>query len=74
MLKFAIQDFKDDREFLYLSSRTISSYLLTLNEFQVFCSERELIDVNDITPHIIKGYLLYCQNNSLPVITHLHLS
>ncbi|MCU5726661.1 phage integrase N-terminal SAM-like domain-containing protein [Bacillus toyonensis] len=60
LLKFAIQDFKDDREFENLSSRTIGSYLLTLNEFQGFCSERKLIDVNDITPYAVKSYLLYC--------------
>ena len=58
LLKFAIQDFKDDREFENLSSRTIGSYLLTLNEFQGFCSERELINVNDIAPTVIKSYLI----------------
>lgn len=76
LLKFAIQDFKDDREFKNLSSRTIGSYLLTLNEFQGFCSERELIDVNDITPNVIKSYLLYCQkrrkNNPTTRNTKLH--
>ena len=55
MLKFTIQDFKDDKELLNLSSRTIISYLLTLNAFQVFYSERELIDVSDVTPNTIKG-------------------
>lgn len=59
LLKFAIQDFKDDSEFKNLFSQTINSYLLTLNEFQVFCSERELINVNNITPNVIKSYLLY---------------
>lgn len=61
LLKLSIQDFKDDREFKNLSSQTIGSYLLTLNEFQGFCSERELIEVNDITANVIKIYLLYCQ-------------
>ncbi|MCU5063560.1 phage integrase N-terminal SAM-like domain-containing protein [Bacillus cereus] len=76
LLKFAIQDFKDDREFKNLSSRTIGSYLLTLNEFQGFCSERELIDVNDITSNVVKSYLLYCQkqrkNNPTTRNTKLH--
>ena len=58
MLKFTIQDFKDDKELLNLSSRTIISYLLTLNAFQVFYSERELIDVSDVTPNTIKGSLV----------------
>ncbi len=76
LLKFAIQDFKDDREVKNLSSRTFDSYLPTLNKFQVFCFERELIDVNDITPNTVKRYLLYCQkqrkNNPTTRNTKLH--
>ncbi|WP_232288639.1 phage integrase SAM-like domain-containing protein [Bacillus cereus] len=54
----------------------MGSYLLTLNEFQGFCSELELIDVNDITPNVVKNYLLYChkqrKNNPTTRNTKLH--
>ncbi|MFA2821560.1 hypothetical protein [Bacillus wiedmannii] len=36
----------------------MGSYLLTFNEFQEFFSERELIDINDITPNTVKSYLI----------------
>lgn len=62
LLKFAIKDFRDDREYKNLSPKTIGSYLLTLGEFQNFCSELELIDVNDVTQNTVKSYLIYCQN------------
>jgi integrase/recombinase XerD len=61
LLKFAIQDFKDDREYKNLSSNTIGSYLLTLKEFQSYCVEQEIVSVMDVKPHMVKSYLLYCQ-------------
>ena len=61
LLKFAIKDFKDDREYKNLSAKTITSYLYTLNEFQEWCAKQEMIDVNDISSGTIKSYLLYCQ-------------
>jgi integrase/recombinase XerD len=62
LMKFAVKDFRDDREYKNLSPKSISSYLLTLEEFQKFCFQQEIIDVNDITASIVKSYLLYCQN------------
>lgn len=62
LLKFAVSEFKDDREYKNLSARTISTYLATLNEFQTFCAmEYEVVNVEDITQPIVKSYLLYCQ-------------
>lgn len=61
LLKFAIQDFKDDREYKNLSPKTIGSYLLTLKEFQNFCVEHDIVNSVDVKPHTIKSYLLYCQ-------------
>lgn len=61
LLKFAIQDFMDDREFKNLSVETIKSYNNTLQEFHDYCVENEIIDVLDIKPRIIKNYLIYCQ-------------
>ncbi|QOS80171.1 tyrosine-type recombinase/integrase [Paenibacillus sp. JNUCC31] len=61
ILKFAVQEFKDDREYKNLSPKTIAAYLLTLKEFQAFCSEQEIVNVEDVTTSLIKSYLLYCQ-------------
>ncbi len=61
LLKFAIQEFKDDREYKNLSPKTIASYLMTLNEFQTYCGLQEVVSVEDVTQSIIKSYLVYCQ-------------
>lgn len=61
ILKFAIQDFKEDREYKNISQNTIKAYLLTLNEFQKFCAEKEIINVTEVTPQVIKSYVVYLQ-------------
>ena len=61
LLKFAIQDFMDDREFKNLSSETLKSYSGTLEEFHTHCIENKVIDTSDVRPNIIKNYLIYCQ-------------
>ena len=57
LLKFAIKDFRDDREFKNLSPKTVESYFATLYEFQAYCGEQKIIDVSDITPNTIKNFL-----------------
>jgi integrase/recombinase XerD len=61
LLKFAVQDFLDDRVFKNLSSTTIESYKDILGQFQKFCNEHEILNVEDVTTHNIKKYLLECQ-------------
>ncbi|WP_410515085.1 tyrosine-type recombinase/integrase [Paenibacillus sp. BR2-3] len=56
-----MQGFIDDREYKNLSPKTIAAYLLTLKEFQTFCGEHEIVNVEDITQTFIKSYLMYCQ-------------
>ena len=63
LLKFALKDFQDDREFKNLSEITIGAYMLTLHEFQSFCSERQVIDISEVTPAIMKSYLVHCQKD-----------
>ncbi|MED4618379.1 tyrosine-type recombinase/integrase [Priestia megaterium] len=62
LLKFALQDFIDDREFKNLSPKTIVGYKDILNQFVNYCNENEAINVQDITPNTIKKYLMYCKN------------
>ncbi|MBO8162068.1 MAG: tyrosine-type recombinase/integrase [Thermosipho sp. (in: Bacteria)] len=61
LLKFAIREFQSDREFKNLSPVTIEGYLRVLNEFHEFCINQEIVDVSDVTPSIIKSYLVHCQ-------------
>lgn len=61
LLKFAVKDFLDDREFKNVSSETITNYRNTLNEFHTYCVEQKMVDVSDVTGGSVKGYLLYCQ-------------
>lgn len=75
LLKFAIQDFKDDREFKNLSEQTIKNYLIQLNEFHGFCVEKEILNVEDVTANIVKSYFLYCmkskRNNPVTINTKI---
>ena len=75
LLKFAIQDFKDDREFKNLSEQTIKNYMIQLNEFQGFCAEKEILNVEDVTANTMKSYFLYCmkskKNNPVTVNTKI---
>lgn len=62
LLKFALQDFIDDREFKNLSPKTIIGYKDILGQFVNYCNENEVINVQDITQNTIKKYLMYCKN------------
>ena len=59
LLKFAIQEFKDDREMKNLSPKSIKSNTSTLKEFQAFCSEREILNVTDVTANLVRQCLVY---------------
>lgn len=61
LLKFAISEFKDEREYRNLSPKTIESYLFTLNEFQTFSAKQAILNVHDVRQATVKSYLLYCQ-------------
>jgi integrase/recombinase XerD len=75
LLKFAIQDFKEDREFQNLSNQTIKTYQIMLGEFQRYCAEKNVLNVEDITNNTVKSYLLYCMkskdNNPVTINTKI---
>ncbi|PQZ53965.1 integrase [Bacillus sp. MYb209] len=61
LLRFMIKDYLEDKELSGLAPRTIQSYRDTLNEFSRWLTtEREIVNIEDITPPVIKSYLLYC--------------
>lgn len=75
LLKFSIQDFKDDREFQNLSIQTIKTYEVILTEFQRFCVDKEVLNVEEVTNSVVKAYLLYCMkvklNNPVTINTKI---
>lgn len=75
LLKFAFQDFLDEKELQNLSSKTISGYKILFREFNKFIVQEGIVDVNEITQPIIKSYLVYCRkkrrNNPVSVNTKL---
>lgn len=75
LLKFAIQDFYDDREYKNLSSRTITSYKEILEQFYEYCLDHKVLDVNDITTSTVKNYILWCRKRgNKPTTTNSKLS
>ena len=61
LLKFAIKEFQEDREFRQIAKATLTNYMGCLKEFHAYCLEKEIIDIVDVTSHTIKSYLIYCQ-------------
>jgi integrase/recombinase XerD len=61
LLKFAVKDFVEDREYKNLSKNTIDTYSLTLKEFQSHCSHAGIVDVSEITGGTVKSYLVFLQ-------------
>lgn len=61
LLKFAIKDFIDEREFRQVSKKTLDNYTSLFKDFHEYCVENEIVDVSDITPTVIKSYLRNCQ-------------
>lgn len=75
LLKFAIQDFKDDRDFKNLSKQTIKTYQIILGEFQQYCANKEIHNVEDVTTNSVKSYFLFCMksrgNNPVTINTKI---
>ncbi|MCU5552602.1 tyrosine-type recombinase/integrase [Bacillus cereus] len=61
LLRFAMKEFQEEKEYNNLSHRTIEVYMATLNEFRNFCSELEIVDLRDIREVTVKSYLRYCK-------------
>ena len=62
LLKFAIKEFLDDREFKNLSPVTIVGYKSFLEIFLEYCTRNEIIDIDEITASTVKGFLLEAKN------------
>ncbi|MFC0472467.1 tyrosine-type recombinase/integrase [Halalkalibacter kiskunsagensis] len=61
LLKFAFQDFLDDRRFKNTTKTNIRNYQTLLGEFISYCIDNEVVNVEDINYSHIKQYLWVCQ-------------
>ncbi|MBU9720537.1 MULTISPECIES: tyrosine-type recombinase/integrase [Bacillaceae] len=60
LLKFAIEDFLDDREFKNVTKPTLDTYKVIFKQFSHYVSEQGVVNVEDITPNLMKKYFVYC--------------
>ena len=61
LLKFAYQDFLEDRKFKNTTKTNIRNYEIILGEFINYCISNEILNVEDITTSHIRQYLVECQ-------------
>lgn len=60
LLKFAIQDFLEEKEYENLSDTTIQSYKDVFRQFEDYCTSKEIVNVEDISTRTIKNYIKWC--------------
>ncbi|WP_449355580.1 tyrosine-type recombinase/integrase [Virgibacillus natechei] len=61
LLKFAYQDFIEDRKFKNTTPKTIENYTVMLSDFIEYCNENGVVNVEDITYPLVKSHLQECQ-------------
>ncbi|WP_413304441.1 tyrosine-type recombinase/integrase [Bacillus sp. 1P10SD] len=61
LLKFAYQDFLDDRRFKNTTKTNIKNYEMLLGKFIDYCIENQVVNVEEITYSHVRQYLLFCQ-------------
>ena len=62
LLKFAYQEFIEDRQFKNTTKVNIQNYKVLLGGFVDYCLENEILNVEDISSNHVKRYLKDCQN------------
>jgi integrase/recombinase XerD len=61
LLKFAYQDFLEDRQFKNTTKTNIKNYEMLLGKFVDYCIENQVVNAEDITYSHVRQYLLKCQ-------------
>lgn len=76
LLKFAIKNFLDEREFRQVSKNTLTNYRNLFKDFYNYCLEHETIEIGEITQIVIKSYLQYClkEKGNSPVSINTRLT
>lgn len=72
LIKFAVKEFIDDRKFKNLSSKSITAYNNTLEQYCNYAIENECVNIEDTTPSFVKSYLMFFQEqgNKPSAINH----
>lgn len=61
LLKFAYQDFLEDRKFRNTTKVNIQNYKVLLGGFVDYCASQEVMNVEEITSSHVKSYFIECQ-------------
>ncbi len=61
LLKFAYQDFLEDRRFKNTTLTNIKNYEMLLSKFIDYCIDNQVVNVEDITYSHVREHLLNCQ-------------
>jgi integrase/recombinase XerD len=61
LLKFAYQDFLEDRKFKNTTKTNIKNYEMLLGKFVEYCIENQVVNAEGITYSHVRQYLLKCQ-------------
>ncbi|AOZ92270.1 tyrosine-type recombinase/integrase [Paenibacillus crassostreae] len=61
LLKFAYQDFLDDRRFRNTTEKNIRNYQTMLGAFVEYCIHHEVVSVEDIAYNHVRQHLMECQ-------------
>ena len=73
LMRFAVENFLEDRDLKNVQPITIKGYKRTLDEFNEHCISQEIVDTSQITRATLKSYFLYCKNergNSPVTLNH----
>ncbi|PEK60768.1 tyrosine-type recombinase/integrase [Bacillus pseudomycoides] len=62
LLKFAYQEFLEDRKFRNTTEVNIQNYKVLLGGFIDYCHENNVLNVEDVKSIHVKSYLRYCQD------------
>ena len=61
LLKFAIQEYYQEKRYQNVAPGTLQNYKYALEDLRVYCEEREITNINEITTRTIKGFFLTLQ-------------
>ena len=62
LLKFAYQEFLEDRKFRNTTEVNIQNYKVLLGGFIDYCHENNVLNVEEVKSIHVKSYLRYCQD------------
>ncbi|MFC9540079.1 site-specific integrase [Lysinibacillus sp. NPDC056959] len=62
LVKFAVQDFMDERELMNVSKHTITNYRSFFKGWLEWLRENNIQDIEEVSTNTLRLYLSYCKN------------